>query len=201
MFMRTISHYAVTICLLCLTLKGRGGRRSELWNLDSLSLPLSFSFSLPIYFFSGFLCWFSLLIVLLSFFAFPEPTRTTCENPGTPRYGSMNRTFGFKVKPAALKRLLQICLRSLNVIKVNSWFVFCAWGLFMTWLSQFICTWCTYYLICTWCLFNMTHSHKALCLHVFGVLSCKHSRTHTNLTSFHVLNEQSCQNWENVCVY
>uniref|UniRef100_A0A8B9LL55 CUB and Sushi multiple domains 3a n=1 Tax=Astyanax mexicanus TaxID=7994 RepID=A0A8B9LL55_ASTMX len=26
-----------------------------------------------------------------------EPTRTTCENPGTPRYGSMNRTFGFKV--------------------------------------------------------------------------------------------------------
>uniref|UniRef100_A0AAR2JXJ0 CUB and Sushi multiple domains 3a n=1 Tax=Pygocentrus nattereri TaxID=42514 RepID=A0AAR2JXJ0_PYGNA len=26
-----------------------------------------------------------------------EPTRTTCENPGTPRYGSMNRTFGFKI--------------------------------------------------------------------------------------------------------
>ncbi|KAG1971132.1 CUB and sushi domain-containing protein [Pimephales promelas] len=26
-----------------------------------------------------------------------EPTRTTCENPGTPRYGSLNRTFGFKV--------------------------------------------------------------------------------------------------------
>uniref|UniRef100_A0A8C1SG25 CUB and Sushi multiple domains 3 n=1 Tax=Cyprinus carpio TaxID=7962 RepID=A0A8C1SG25_CYPCA len=26
-----------------------------------------------------------------------EPTRTTCENPGMPRYGSLNRTFGFKV--------------------------------------------------------------------------------------------------------
>uniref|UniRef100_A0A674ETW4 CUB and Sushi multiple domains 3 n=1 Tax=Salmo trutta TaxID=8032 RepID=A0A674ETW4_SALTR len=26
-----------------------------------------------------------------------EPTRTTCENPGTPRYGSLNRTYGFKV--------------------------------------------------------------------------------------------------------
>ncbi|KPP79508.1 CUB and sushi domain-containing protein 3-like, partial [Scleropages formosus] len=26
-----------------------------------------------------------------------EPTRTTCENPGTPRYGSLNRTTGFKV--------------------------------------------------------------------------------------------------------
>uniref|UniRef100_A0A8C7ZCP2 CUB and Sushi multiple domains 3b n=1 Tax=Oryzias sinensis TaxID=183150 RepID=A0A8C7ZCP2_9TELE len=26
-----------------------------------------------------------------------EPTRTSCENPGTPRYGSLNRTFGFKV--------------------------------------------------------------------------------------------------------
>uniref|UniRef100_A0A8C1SNY0 CUB and Sushi multiple domains 3a n=1 Tax=Cyprinus carpio TaxID=7962 RepID=A0A8C1SNY0_CYPCA len=26
-----------------------------------------------------------------------EPTRTTCENLGTPRYGSLNRTFGFKV--------------------------------------------------------------------------------------------------------
>uniref|UniRef100_A0AAY4CTR1 CUB and Sushi multiple domains 3a n=1 Tax=Denticeps clupeoides TaxID=299321 RepID=A0AAY4CTR1_9TELE len=26
-----------------------------------------------------------------------EPTRTTCENPGVPRHGSMNRTYGFKV--------------------------------------------------------------------------------------------------------
>ncbi|MBN3314648.1 CSMD3 protein, partial [Atractosteus spatula] len=26
-----------------------------------------------------------------------EPTRTTCENPGTPRHGSLNRTSGFKV--------------------------------------------------------------------------------------------------------
>ncbi|KAJ8267678.1 hypothetical protein COCON_G00128500 [Conger conger] len=26
-----------------------------------------------------------------------EPTHTTCENPGTPRYGSLNRTSGFKV--------------------------------------------------------------------------------------------------------
>ncbi|KAG7279981.1 hypothetical protein CRUP_025233 [Coryphaenoides rupestris] len=25
-----------------------------------------------------------------------EPTRTSCENPGTPRYGSLNRTYGFK---------------------------------------------------------------------------------------------------------
>uniref|UniRef100_A0A8C6SG26 CUB and Sushi multiple domains 3a n=1 Tax=Neogobius melanostomus TaxID=47308 RepID=A0A8C6SG26_9GOBI len=26
-----------------------------------------------------------------------EPTKTSCDNPGTPRYGSLNRTFGFKV--------------------------------------------------------------------------------------------------------
>uniref|UniRef100_A0A8C9X3Z4 CUB and Sushi multiple domains 3 n=1 Tax=Sander lucioperca TaxID=283035 RepID=A0A8C9X3Z4_SANLU len=26
-----------------------------------------------------------------------EPTKTSCENPGTPRYGSLNRTYGFKV--------------------------------------------------------------------------------------------------------
>uniref|UniRef100_A0A672ZAZ8 CUB and Sushi multiple domains 3a n=1 Tax=Sphaeramia orbicularis TaxID=375764 RepID=A0A672ZAZ8_9TELE len=26
-----------------------------------------------------------------------EPTKTSCDNPGTPRYGSLNRTYGFKV--------------------------------------------------------------------------------------------------------
>ncbi|GAA6104581.1 CUB and sushi domain-containing protein 3 [Tachysurus ichikawai] len=26
-----------------------------------------------------------------------EPTRTTCENPGTPEYGSLNASLGFKV--------------------------------------------------------------------------------------------------------
>lgn len=36
-------------------------------------------------------------ISYLSVLFFTEPTRTTCENPGTPRYGSLNRTFGFKV--------------------------------------------------------------------------------------------------------
>ena len=26
-----------------------------------------------------------------------EPTRTSCENPGVPRHGSQNNTFGFQV--------------------------------------------------------------------------------------------------------
>lgn len=31
-------------------------------------------------------------------FLVPEPTRTTCENPGTPEHGFMNYTTGFKVR-------------------------------------------------------------------------------------------------------
>lgn len=82
-----------------------------------ISLSFIFSLSLPRYF-------FFLISSVLPFLSpyrlslFPEPTRTTCENPGTPRYGSMNRTFGFKVNPAAVKRLVTV--RSLNVMKMNS---------------------------------------------------------------------------------
>lgn len=77
----------------------------SLFYLLLLLLYDSFLSFLPCLFFS----FTSFLLFLL-----PEPTRTTCENPGTPRYGSMNRTFGFKVKQAAIKQLRK------NVIKVNS---------------------------------------------------------------------------------
>lgn len=107
-----------------------------------ISLSFIFSLSLPRYF-------FFLISSVLPFLSpyrlslFPEPTRTTCENPGTPRYGSMNRTFGFKVNPAAVKRLVTV--RSLNVMKMNS--VALISFLYMrhvgTWLSQFIYTWST----------------------------------------------------------
>lgn len=33
---------------------------------------------------------------------FPEPTRSTCENPGTPEHGFMNYSTGFKVNRAKI---------------------------------------------------------------------------------------------------
>lgn len=39
-----------------------------------------------------------------------EPTRTTCENPGTPEHGFMNYTTGFKVKKEEKK--IFMCIRN-----------------------------------------------------------------------------------------
>ncbi|KAM7373267.1 hypothetical protein PAMP_008132 [Pampus punctatissimus] len=42
----------------------------------------------------------SILCVIIYALVLPyvsEPTKTSCDNPGTPRYGSLNRTYGFKV--------------------------------------------------------------------------------------------------------
>lgn len=121
MFMRTISRYAAMICLLYLELKGRAWIM-ESW-FPSLALSLCCLHFLPLFLYIYFLDFsvvFSLCLSSLFFSLFPEPTRTTCENPGTPRYGSMNRTFGFKVKPAASKQLLLLRLHSGHFVALIS---------------------------------------------------------------------------------
>lgn len=64
-----------------MTTKGRKGNLRGMYNAAA---NLSFSY---------FLCVITSTRVLI----FSEPTKTSCDNPGTPRYGSLNRTYGFKV--------------------------------------------------------------------------------------------------------
>lgn len=57
-------------------------------------------------------------------FLVPEPTRTTCENPGTPEHGFMNYTTGFKVKlskTSNLYILYRCCLRAILQLMYLSW--------------------------------------------------------------------------------
>lgn len=39
---------------------------------------------------------------------FSEPTRTACENPGVPRHGSQNNTFGYQVEYAFFYQLVYL---------------------------------------------------------------------------------------------
>lgn len=52
----------------------------------------------PGFLFFVFVCVFLCVYAYTVFLSFTEPTKTSCDDPGTPRYGSMNRTYGFKVK-------------------------------------------------------------------------------------------------------